>query len=95
MNTDLMQRPEKTKQPIPATPLRFIWYLGSKYKFLGIVSFLLVFLAETLNILIFYVSSRLVDSFTLATTVDDQKEVIMFWGVYFSWCQWVILFCID
>jgi len=83
MNTDLMQRPEKTKQPIPATPLRFIWYLGSKYKFLGIVSFLLVFLAETLNILIFYVSSRLVDSFTLATTVDDQKEVIMFWGGLF------------
>ncbi|OIP77120.1 MAG: hypothetical protein AUK16_02510 [Parcubacteria group bacterium CG2_30_44_11] len=78
-----MQRPEKTKQPIPATPLRFIWYLGSKYKFLGIVSFLLVFLAETLNILIFYVSSRLVDSFTLATTVDDQKEVIMFWGGLF------------
>lgn len=68
---------------IPNTPLRFLWYLGSRYKFLGIVSFLLVVVAETLNIFIFYVSAQLVDNFTLAETLEAQKEVLVFWGGLF------------
>ena len=68
---------------IPNTPLRFLRYLGSKYKFLGIISFLLVVVAETLNISIYYVSSRLVDTFTTATNVAEQKEVLLFWGGIF------------
>lgn len=72
-----------TVNGIPTTPLRFLWYLGSKYKFLGTVSFLLVFFGETLNVLIFYISSRLVDNFTLATSLAEQKEVLIFWGGLF------------
>ncbi len=68
---------------IPNTPLKFLWYLGTKYKFLAVVSFSLVIVAETLNVLIFYVSSRLVDSFTLAETIIEQKEVLIFWGGIF------------
>jgi len=68
---------------IPQTPLRFLWYLGSKYKFLGIISFLLVLFAETFNILIFYVSARLIDNFTLAKSLMEQKEVLYFWGGLF------------
>lgn len=68
---------------IPNTPLRFLWYLGSKYKFLGAISFLLVVLAEVLNISIFYVSSKLVDSFSLASTLAEQKEVLALWGGLF------------
>lgn len=68
---------------IPQTPLRFLWYLGSKYKFLGIISFLLVLFAETFNILIFYVSARLIDNFTLAESLMEQKEVLYYWGGLF------------
>ncbi len=68
---------------IPHTPLRFLVYLGSKYKFLGFVSFSLVLLAEICNILIFYVSAKLVDSFTLASTLSEQKETLLFWGGIF------------
>lgn len=68
---------------IPNTPLRFLWYLGSKYKFLGLLSFLLVICGETLNILIFYVSSRLVDGFSVATTLTEQKEALLLWGGIF------------
>lgn len=68
---------------IPNTPLRFMWYLGAKYKWLGVISFLLVIVAETLNIMIFYVSAQLVDGFTLATTLEAQKEVLYFWGGLF------------
>lgn len=68
---------------IPNTPLRFLWYLGSKYKFLGIVSFLLVVFAEILNVSIFYVSSKLVDGFSVAGTLAEQKEVLTFWGGLF------------
>ena len=71
------------KIPIPSTPLRFLWYLGSKYKLLGIVAFLLVLVAETLNILIFYVSAKLVDAFTSAQTLVEQKEVLIHWGGVF------------
>ncbi len=68
---------------IPNTPLRFLWYLGSKYKFLGLVSFSLVIAAETLNIMIFYVSAKLVDNFTLAESLAEQKEVLYLWGGLF------------
>jgi len=68
---------------IPNTPLRFLWYLGNKYKFLGVVSFSLVAFAETLNVLIFYVSAQLVDNFTLAQSLSEQKEVIYVWGGLF------------
>jgi len=68
---------------IPKTPLRFLWYLGSKYKSLGIISFLLVLFAETFNILIFYVSAQLVDNFTLAESLLEQNEVLYFWGGLF------------
>ncbi len=68
---------------IPNTPLRFLLYLSSKYKFLGVVSFLLVFLAEVLNISIFYVSSKLVDSFTVASNLVEQKEILVLWGGIF------------
>ena len=68
---------------IPHTPLRFLWYLGSKYRFLGILSFMLVVVAETLNIFIFYVSAQLVDTFTLAQSVAAQKEALLFWGGVF------------
>jgi ATP-binding cassette subfamily B protein len=71
------------KGDIPNTPLRFLWYLGSKYKFLGIISFLLVFLAESLNVMIFYLSAQLVDNFTTAETLIAQKEVLYFWGGLF------------
>jgi len=79
----------KTKSPedhggqIPKTPLRFLWYLGSKYKILGIATFLLVLTAETLNVMIFYVSAQLVDNFTLAESLAGQKEVLLFWGGVF------------
>lgn len=72
-----------SQQSIPNTPLRFLWYLGTKYKFLGAISFLLVIGAETLNVFIFYVSAQLVDSFTLAQTLDEQKAVLIFWGIIF------------
>lgn len=72
-----------SRNAIPHTPLGFLWYLGSKYKFLGIVSFLLVVFAETFNILIFYVSAKLVDNFTLAASLVEQKEVLLFWGGIF------------
>ncbi|MCB9818664.1 ABC transporter ATP-binding protein [Candidatus Nomurabacteria bacterium] len=72
-----------SEQKIPNTPLYFLWYLGSKYKFLGIASFLLVLVAETLNILIFYVSAKLVDAFTSAQTLVEQKEVLIHWGGVF------------
>ncbi|MES2966768.1 MAG: ABC transporter ATP-binding protein [Patescibacteria group bacterium] len=72
---------ESTK--IPHSPLRFLLYMGSKYKFLGIVSFLLVLGAEIFNILIFYVSAELVDNFTLATDLQSQKEILLFWGSLF------------
>ncbi len=72
---------ESTK--IPHSPLRFLVYMGSKYKFLGIVSFLLVLGAEIFNILIFYVSAELVDNFTLATDLQSQKEILLFWGSLF------------
>lgn len=72
-----------SEQKIPNTPLRFLWYLGSKYKFLGIVSFMLVLAAETLNVLIFYVSAGLVDAFTTAQSISEQKEVLYFWGGLF------------
>ncbi len=65
---------------IPNTPLRFLWYLGSKYKLLGIISFLLVVVAETLNISIYYVSSKLVDTFTSVGTAAEQKETLLIWG---------------
>ena len=68
---------------IPHTPLRFLRYLGNKYKFLGIVSFTLVVFAETFNILIFYVSAKLVDNFTLAESLVEQKETLLFWGGIF------------
>jgi ATP-binding cassette, subfamily B, bacterial len=68
---------------IPHTPLWFLWYLGSKYKVLGATSFLLVLFAETLNILTFYVSSRLVDNFTAADTLVAQKDVLLLWGGIF------------
>jgi len=71
------------KMSIPNTPLHFLWYLGSKYKFLGVVSFLLVLVAETLNILIFYVSAKLIDAFTSAQTLLEQKEVLIYWGGLF------------
>jgi ATP-binding cassette, subfamily B, bacterial len=68
---------------IPHTPLRFLWYLGTKYKLLGILSFTLVVIAETLNILIFYISAQLVDTFTLTQSLSEQKEVLLFWGGLF------------
>lgn len=68
---------------IPNTPMRFLWYVGNKYKFLGGVSFLLVIGAETLNVLIFYVSSRLVDNFLAVDTLIEQKEVLLVWGGIF------------
>lgn len=68
---------------IPNTPLRFLWYLGSKYKLLGTISFLLVLAAETLNILIIYVSARLIDAFTLAETVTEKQQVLLWWGAVF------------
>ncbi len=68
---------------IPNTPLRFLWYLGSKYKLLGTSVFLLVLFAETLNVLIFYVSSQLIDVFTAAPTLIEQKETLLFWGGLF------------
>lgn len=68
---------------IPNTPLRFLWYLGFKYKFLAIASFSLVILAETLNVLIFYVSAKLIDNFTVAQTLSEQKETLILWGSIF------------
>ncbi len=68
---------------IPKTPLRFLWHLGTKYKVLGTISFVLVFFAESLNILIFYVSAKLVDNFVLAETLDEQKTVLLMWGALF------------
>ncbi|MFN3188447.1 MAG: ABC transporter ATP-binding protein [Candidatus Paceibacteria bacterium] len=68
---------------IPQTPLRFLWYLGNKYKFLGIISFALVFFAEILKVLIFYVSALLIDNFTLAESLVEQREVLYFWGGLF------------
>ena len=68
---------------IPDTPMRFLWYLGSKYKFLGILSFSLVVVAETLNVLIFYISAHLIDNFTLSQSLLEQKEVLYFWGGLF------------
>ncbi len=68
---------------IPNTPLRFLWYLGNKFKFLGILSFVLVLVAETLGTLMFFVSAQLVDSFTLAETLESQKEALFFWGGVF------------
>ena len=65
---------------IPNTPLRFLWYLGKKYQVLGIVSFALVITAETLNVLILYVSAQLVDGFTLAETLAAQQEALVFLG---------------
>lgn len=81
-NVEITSTPVYTGS-IPNTPLRFLWYLGSKYKFLGAISFFLVVCAETLNISIFYVSSRLVDSFTGAESLVQQKEVLLFWGGVF------------
>jgi ATP-binding cassette subfamily B protein len=79
----------KTKQTkeytgeIPNTPLRFLWYLGKKYPFLAALSFVLVAVAETLNIATYYISAKLVDSFTIAQSIEKQKEVLMFWGGIF------------
>ncbi len=68
---------------IPQTPLKFLWHLGSKYKLLGAISFTLVFFAEAFNVSIYYVSSRLVDHFTAAQSLLEQKEVLLFWGSLF------------
>lgn len=68
---------------IPNTPLRFLWYLGSKYKLLGLGAFGLVTLAETFNIFIFFVSAQLVDAFTQAESLAAQKEALLFWGGVF------------
>jgi ATP-binding cassette subfamily B protein len=85
MNENKLKIIEKTNYNgvIPHTPLRFMWYLGSKYKFLAAISFLLVFLAETLNIMIFYVSAKLVDNFSTAQNLSEQKEVLYVWGGLF------------
>ncbi len=50
---------------------------------MGLVSFVLVLFAETLNVLIFYVSAQLVDNFTLAQSLAEQKDVLYFWGGLF------------
>lgn len=76
------ERPAYTGK-IPSTPLRFLWYLGNKYKFLGILSFALVFFAEILNVMLFYISSKLVDNFTQVETLAEQQEVLLFWGGLF------------
>lgn len=68
---------------IPDTPLRFLWYLGSRYKLLGIGAFALVAAAETFNVLIFYVSAQLVDAFTAAESLAQQQDVLIFWGGLF------------
>ncbi len=68
---------------IPNTPLKFLWHLGSKYKFLGSISFFLVILAETLNVLIFYIAAQLVDNFIMAESLTEQKEILYIWGGLF------------
>lgn len=68
---------------IPNTPLRFLWYLGSQYKLLGIAAFALVTMAEIFNILIFFVSAQLVDAFTQADALSVQQDVLLFWGGVF------------
>ncbi len=44
---------------------------------------MLVLLAETLNVLIFYVSAKMVDAFTAAQSLSEQKDVLFFWGGLF------------
>jgi ATP-binding cassette subfamily B protein len=78
-----MSKNQEKQTLIPKTPIRFLWYLGTKYKLLGITSFFLVLFAETLNVLIFYVSAQLVDNFTLAQTLVEQKETLFVWGTLF------------
>lgn len=68
---------------VPRTPLRFLLFISSKYKVLGIFSFTLVLLAEIANILIFYSSAQLVDRFAGATTTDEQLIVLLYWGGLF------------
>lgn len=71
------------KGRIPNTPMRFLWYLGTKYPVMGALSFVLVLFAETLNVLIFYISAQLVDNFTQVQSLSEQKEVLYFWGGLF------------
>lgn len=68
---------------IPNTPLRFLWYLGNKHRFLGVISFLLVVAAETLNTLVIYISARLVDAFTTAESIIVKKDILLTWGSIF------------
>ncbi|MFM2339466.1 MAG: hypothetical protein RLZZ360_102 [Candidatus Parcubacteria bacterium] len=68
---------------IPRTPLKFLWYISSRYKTLGIVSLLLVLAAELANILIFYVSAQLVERFSQAQNQVDQANTVVFWGGLF------------
>lgn len=68
---------------IPRTPLKFLWYISSRYKTLGIVSLLLVLTAEIANILIFYVSAQLVERFTQAGSTVEQTHTVLYWGGLF------------
>ena len=68
---------------IPRTPLKFLWYISSRYKTLGVVSLLLVLTAELANILIFYVSAQLVERFTQAGSTVEQTHTVVYWGGLF------------
>ena len=68
---------------IPRTPLKFLWYISSRYKTLGVVSLLLVLTAEIANILIFYVSAQLVERFTQAGSTVEQTHTVVYWGGLF------------
>ena len=68
---------------LPRTPLKFLWYISSRYKTLGVVSLLLVLTAEIANILIFYVSAQLVERFAQAGSTAEQTDTVMYWGGLF------------
>ena len=68
---------------IPQSPLRFVWYLTSRFKLIAMGGVLAVLVAAGAELAAVYAISELVDNFNAAKGIDAQLRVLFFWGAVF------------
>lgn len=74
---------EQTTSGIPQTPIRFLLYVSRPHLRWAVLAIMLVTVAQILSSSLPFILRELVDGFTMLTTVGEQVDLFLFWGVVY------------